>query len=49
MMFHPDRDTGDTEKMTRLNAARDEGDWDRVKRMYLKYIETDKEEKLQIC
>jgi hypothetical protein len=43
MMFHPDRG-GDPEKMKILNKARDEGDWDKVKRMYRTNVEIEKED-----
>lgn len=33
MKFHPDRG-GDQEKMKKLNAARQNGDWDKIRRMY---------------
>jgi hypothetical protein len=43
MMFHPDRG-GSLEKMKALNTARDEGDWDKIKRMYRANVEIEKEE-----
>jgi hypothetical protein len=43
MMFHPDRG-GDAEKMKSLNTARDNGDWNTIKRMYRDNVETEKED-----
>lgn len=44
MMFHPDRNPEGAAKMAKLNAARDAGDWDTIRRMYRQYIATEEEE-----
>ena len=44
MMFHPDRDSGDANVMKEINTARDEGNWDKIKKLYRKYVETEREE-----
>ena len=44
MMFHPDRNTGDANVMKEINTARDEGNWDKIKKLYRKHVETEIEE-----
>jgi hypothetical protein len=43
LKFHPDRG-GDQEKMAKLNAAKDEGNWDKIKAMYHMVVEPDPDE-----
>lgn len=43
MMFHPDRNPEGADKMAKLNALKDAGNWDAIKRLYMKYIATENE------
>jgi len=47
MALHPDTG-GSNEEMAKLNAAKQDGDWDTIRRMYAKYVELEDESEVHI-